>query len=103
MAKKDRRHLPIIVHAFSRSVLLPMIQARVVRVFPSTKFSHEWEVCVGENIFSYQVMHRGLSKKQLEKLDAVLAGSAITALVEKEMDSTKRVRITSINNHPFET
>ncbi len=58
MAKKDRRNLPIIVHAYSRSLKQEQVHERIVRVFPETKFSLEWEVCSDNILKHYQVMKR---------------------------------------------
>lgn len=99
MVKKDRRHLPLIVHAFSKSYSRPNPMARVIRVFPETKFSFEWEVCELNQLEHYQIMKRGLSKSEAKELGEVLSGSSVEFTLEKELERSKRVKVLSLNNH----
>lgn len=102
IVRKDRRNLPLIVHAFSRNFKAENPSVRVVRVFPQTKFSHEWESCELNQIQHYQVMKRSLSKASLNILSEVLAGASLEVQTEKELEGSKRVKILSLNNKPFE-
>jgi ribosomal protein RSM22 (predicted rRNA methylase) len=101
LARKDRRHLPVIVHAYSKIETKDVSQQRVVRVFAETKFSFEWEVCDANSIKRFQIMKRGLSKNQLERLGHVLSGAAVDCVIEKKMDHAFRVKVLKINNLPF--
>jgi len=89
---KDRKLLPIIMHLYSR-IHFKQDSQRIVRVLPETKFSFEWEVCVGESIDSYQVMKRGIEKKRLKQLSEILAGASINTELEKDMGAVKRVKL----------
>lgn len=97
MARKDRRNLPIIVQAFSKTYQNENPILRVVRVLPETKFSYEWEVCEENQLQSYQVMKRGLDRATTDQLSGVLAGAAIEAELEKQLPDSKRVKIIKIN------
>lgn len=95
--KLDRKLLPLTVHAYSKSIKVKD-QERIVRVYPDTKFSYEWDVCRGEKIDHYQVMKRGFDKKTQKRLDEVLSGDAIETEVDKELEKSLRVRLIKRNN-----
>lgn len=98
MAKKDRRHLPLTVHAYSKQSFKNQAMTRIVRVFPETKFSFEWDVCELNVIKRYQIMKRGMSRDTLEIFGQALAGSGLEAEVEKVLESSTRVKVLSLNN-----
>lgn len=98
MVKKDRRHLPLIVHAFSKTFKSDNPSARVIRVLAETKFSYEWESCELNQLEHYQIMKRGLNKGELKKLSETLAGAALEIEVEKKLEQGKRVKIKSLNH-----
>lgn len=100
MAKKDRRLLPLIVHAYSKTYQ-HHDQERIVRVLPSTKFSFEWEVCLGERLERYQVMKRGLDKKAIKEIDEVLAGASMVSELDKSLEDRLRVKPIKINNKSY--
>ncbi len=93
MARKDRKLLPLIVHAYSKKSYPKTTQERVVRVFPETKFSFEWDVCHSNNLERYQVMKRNLEKASLKLLTQVLAGAPVETELDKEVEKTRRVRV----------
>jgi hypothetical protein len=97
MARKDRRLLPLTVQAFSRSQVAPAAKERLVRVHAETKFSFEWEVCLGEKIEHYQIMKRSYDKKTLKHIDEVLAGAAVESQLDKELEKSKRVKLMTVN------
>jgi ribosomal protein RSM22 (predicted rRNA methylase) len=101
MVKKDRRYLPLIVHAFSKTFKSDNPSSRVIRVLPETKFSYEWESCELNQLEHYQIMKRGLNKGELKTLSETLAGAALEVEVEKELENSKRVKIKSLNNSPL--
>jgi ribosomal protein RSM22 (predicted rRNA methylase) len=102
MAKKDRRLLPLTVQAFSRTSQRPTLVTRIIRVFPETKFSFEWEVCELNKMKHYQIMKRGLSKKVLDQLSEALAGSALEVEVDKELEKCTRAKVLRLNNIALE-
>jgi len=69
-----------------------------VRVLPETKFSYEWEVCRDNEIERYQVMQRGLSKESVKILSGAKAGDALSTELEKELESSMRVKVKRLNN-----
>lgn len=97
LAKKDRRLLPLTVHAYSKT-FAHRDSERIVRVHPETKFSYEWDVCTGDSVVRSQVMKRGLSKKKLKELDEVLAGAALESETDKVLESGRRIRPLKLNN-----
>jgi hypothetical protein len=97
MVKKDRRLLPLTVAAFSKS-FKHQDKERIVRVHPATKFSFEWDICLGEKIERYQVFRRGLDKKSQKDFDQVLAGSSLETQTDKVLENGRRVKVQKINN-----
>lgn len=93
MARKDRKLLPLTVQAFSRSFSMTNPEERLVRVFPETKFSHEWEVCHNNHLERYQIMKRDLSKQDSKYIGTILAGESIKTELVKEVSDTKRVKL----------
>lgn len=101
MVRKDRRNLPLTVHAFSKSFSTVNPTARVVRVLPETKFSYDWESCELNHLERYQIMKRGLNKNQTTLLSETLAGAALEVELEKVLETSKRVKIKSLDNKPL--
>ncbi len=96
MARKDRRLLPLTVHAYSRTYKTKNPEERLVRVFPETKFSFEWEVCHLNQLERYQIMKRDLTKSEIKDIGAVLAGAALETELLKSLESYKRVKILKV-------
>ena len=101
MVKKDRRNLPLTVHAFSKTFKSANPTSRVVRILPETKFSYEWETCELNHLEHYQIMKRGLNKMALNSLSEALAGAAMEVELEKEVEKKKRVKILTLNKLPL--
>jgi hypothetical protein len=93
MAKKDRKLLPLTVFAFSKTFKSQNPSERLVRVFPETKFSHEWLVCHGNKLEHYQLMKRDLSREESKKLSSLLSGKALVTEVIKKLDHVTRVKL----------
>jgi ribosomal protein RSM22 (predicted rRNA methylase) len=98
MVKKDRRNLPVIFHAYSRTFKSKNPDYRLVRVLPETKFSFEWEVCHQNVLERVQVMKREMSKTEEKAMAQVLAGTGLELEVVKELEQSKRVKVTKIMN-----
>jgi ribosomal protein RSM22 (predicted rRNA methylase) len=96
MARKDRKLLPLTVHAYSRSFKHENPAERIVRVLPETKFSLEWEVCHENALEHYQVMFRDLSKQESKEYGSLLAGEAVETELVKNLLDAKRVKIKSV-------
>ena len=93
MVKKDRKLLPLTVHAFSKNTYEKNPSERLVRVMPETKFSFEWEVCVENHLKKYQIMKRPYNKSEQKSLGQVLAGASVESEVEKETEQSTRVKL----------
>lgn len=93
MARKDRKLLPLTVHAYSRTFKTLNPEERIVRVLPETKFSFEWEVCQNNHLEHFQIMKRDLSKEETKNLGHVLSGTAIETEVVKTLEKEKRVKL----------
>ena len=98
MAKKDRKLLPLTVHAYSKTFSYKNPSERLVRVLPETKFSLEWEVCHDNVIEQYQVMKRDLTKQDTKSLGGILAGASIESEVVKTLERSKRVKVQKVGN-----
>lgn len=96
MARKDRKLLPLTVHAYSRSFNAKNPAERLVRVFPETKFSLEWEICHLNQVERYQIMKRDLTKQEAKELTAILSGASLESELIKEFDQYKRVKILKV-------
>lgn len=96
MAKLDRKLLPLTVQAFSKTFQRTNPTERLVRVFPETKFSFEWEVCHNNEIEKYQLMKRELAKPEAKKLSHILAGEGLETELIKTTEQSKRVKLTKI-------
>jgi ribosomal protein RSM22 (predicted rRNA methylase) len=103
LVKKDRRLLPLTVHAYSKSFKMDHHSQRVIRVHPPTKFSLEWDVCTGASAERFQIMKRGYDKASLKALESILAGAAVSTSVEKELEQSKRVKLLRVNNKLWST
>jgi ribosomal protein RSM22 (predicted rRNA methylase) len=99
LASKDRRHLPITVHLYSKEskTLEVNHKARVFRTLPETKFSLEMQVCVEEKesllLKHFQIYKKHYSKKEQKDLEQILAGDLVDYEVEKELPEYSRVKI----------
>lgn len=100
-ARKDRRHLPLTVMAFSKNIKIKELPIRIIRTLAPTKFSYEWEACINNQKVSLQVMKRSLSKSQMDKLENVMSGDEVQITLEKELEKYQRVRVLQINNLPL--
>ncbi len=96
LVKKDRKLMPLTIQAFSKTYFEKKIQERIVRVFPETKFSHEWEVCHDNVLERYQILKRDLSKIESKNIGNLLAGEAISTISLKEWGKSKRVKFQSV-------
>lgn len=96
MARKDRKLLPLTVHAYSKTFAYQNPSERLVRVLPETKFSFEWEVCHNNNLEHDQVMKRDLTKQEVRDLGEVLAGVSIETEVVKKLEKSQRVKLLSV-------
>lgn len=96
IARKDRKLLPLTVHAYSRTFKATNPSERLVRVKSETKFSFEWEVCHNNQIENYQIMKRDLSKAEMKAMGEVLSGAPLETELIKTLEQSKRVKIKSI-------
>ncbi len=93
MAKKDRRLLPVTVHAYAKKKENENPKERLVRVLPESKFSYDWEVCHENKLEHYQIMKRPYSKSEQKVLGQILAGEPVLTELEKDLDKMKRVKL----------
>lgn len=97
LVKKDRRHLPMCIHYYNKKEIDESqhkgIKAHITRVYPSTKFSFEWQICYKEKesliIKDLQIMTRGLKKSKIKELQNILAGDHIEFKILKELEQNK--------------
>lgn len=93
MMKLDRKLLPLTVQVYSRKAY-PRVDERLVRVYPETKFSFEWQVCHHNVLEEYQVMKRGMDKATEKQIGNLLSGEGLKTVTEKDMPDKKRVKLT---------
>jgi ribosomal protein RSM22 (predicted rRNA methylase) len=92
MMKLDRKLLPLTVQAFSKKAY-PRVEERLVRVYPETKFSFEWQVCHHNLLEDYQVMKRGMDKATEKRVGNILAGAGVKSELDKEVSGKKRIKL----------
>jgi len=97
LASRDRRHLPMTVMMFERDYQQRETHGRIVRVFPQTKFSHEWQICFQRNnelqLVRVEVPFRQFSKSQIKAVAAFLSGHEIQFEVLKELQEKLRIAL----------
>jgi hypothetical protein len=93
LAHKDRRLLPIIFHAYSTTFRTATAEQRLLRVFPETKFSWEWEICDKNQVKKVQLLKRGISRTQQKTISSLLAGAPLRVQVERDLGPSLRVKI----------
>lgn len=99
LAHKDRRNLPVVVHMYQRVAPEKRSEkvARIVRVFPETKFSHEWEVCrvEGEALVheKFQLMFKSIPKEHQKQVSQLKAGALCEWETDKLVGDTRRIKL----------
>ena len=91
--KKDRRTLPVLAHVYSKDHC-GNVQATLFRVLEETKFSFNFEVCVGDKIQKIEVMKKDYDKSQQKNIAGFLAGKKVNYIVLKEFSNVERVKLT---------
>lgn len=105
LSHKNRKWLPqtIGLYAKEETSKWSTNEGRIVRTYPSTKFSLEWDICStinGRNkLEHFQVMKRGLKKSYIKELDNVLAGGKFKFVLDRELGDNKfRVKLVEEDN-----
>ncbi len=99
LASRDRRHLPMTVMMFQREPREMETEklARIVRVYPQTKFSHEWQVCLsseaGNQLQRFELPFKLNSKTDKKNIESYTSGQGIEFEVEKDLTDRQRVRL----------
>ncbi len=99
LASRDRRHLPMTVMMFQREPRATETEqlARIVRVYPQTKFSHEWQVCLSADASNqlrrFELPFKLNSKTDKKNIDSYTSGQAIEFEVEKVLVDRQRIRL----------
>lgn len=92
MAKKDRNKSPISMGHFTKEPL-SVNEAMIIRVYPHTKFSLEWQVCYhkdGQNtIIDLQIPFKGILKSRLKELKAIRAGERVSFEITRHLTDNK--------------
>lgn len=91
LVKLDRKYMPVIMHFYSKEAKADSQnsnEARIVRTYPESKFSVEWEVCrnhVATKIEHFQILKRNLTKNQIKALKDLFSGDSLEFEIEKEL------------------
>ena len=99
LAHRDRRRLPLSVFMFERAPITGRVGelARIVRTFPATKFSHEWQVCHPQDgaltLQRFQLPFKSYPREWRRDVEALSAGHLIGYQVEKWLPGGVRVRL----------
>ena len=96
LARKDRRKLPVVAHLYQRAAPRALSHdfARIVRLHPPTKFSHDWEVCraAGDQLEHerFQLPFKNYPKTLAESVGEMGAGDLIHHWQDDRMVGTVR-------------
>lgn len=99
LAHKDRRRMPVVVHMYQRITpqVRPRNLCRLVRVYPETKFSHEWEVCRAEagKLFleHFQLPFKAVPKDHAKAVAALRSGALFLWETDRLVGDTRRIRL----------
>lgn len=100
LSHKNRKWLPLTLglYAKDKSGNWKAGMGRVVRTYPSTKFSLEWDICSNKNsrnvLEHFQVMKRGLIKARVKELDDALDGEKYKFVLDRKLEDNKyRVKL----------
>lgn len=99
MVHRDRRHMPVTVHVYTKAPQNKedVLRARLIRIFPKTKFSYEWEACHevgGKNLtVRLQLQNKHVEKADVKKIDAMKSGDEVIFTLEKETQDYLRIKL----------
>lgn len=100
ISHRNRKWLPMTLGLYEKNIdkNWNFSEARVIRTYPSTKFSFEWDACFlkdqKNSIMHFQVMKRKMTKEKIKKWEELLAGSSVQFEIDKDLgDNTLRVKI----------
>lgn len=77
LVKINRKWQAACLHLYSKYLSENQDQTVVLRTFPKTKFSKDWQVCQSNQVTEFSNLKRDYSKEQFKYLDEVLAGDTI--------------------------
>ena len=105
LSHKNRKWLPLTIGLYAKeeNANWSTNEGRVVRTYPSTKFSLEWDICSiksEQNVLEhFQVMKRGLAKRRVKELDEAIAGGKFKFVLDRELGDNKyRVKLVEDDN-----
>lgn len=97
MISLDRTIMPAVIHFYSASQKVQVVQAHIVRLVKILKHAFLWEVCTNENgqlvIISIEVPKKLMTKKEVKEFGAISTGLGIDYEVDKIIgDGVVRVK-----------
>ena len=67
---------------------------RIIRTYPETKFSLQWEVCFPDHSIKFvEIMKKDYSKKQAKEISKYLSGTEVDFDIVKTMDQKIRIKL----------
>lgn len=99
LAQKDRRKLPLTVFMFSRGENYQREEnlARIVRKFPDTKFSFEWQVCLSEEnalkLERFELPFKQVEKAEQKAVGELLSGALVKFETLKSLKDSRRIKL----------
>jgi hypothetical protein len=85
---KDRRTMPMMAHVYSKSEM-PLPSTRLVRIFPETKFSYEFQICHNNQILKFETMKKLYSKEEKNLIEEFNVGDSLEINIEKTLNDGK--------------
>ncbi|OUR96759.1 hypothetical protein A9Q84_10485 [Halobacteriovorax marinus] len=87
--KLDRKAMPLIAHVYTKDQDYKASSARKVRFLRETKYSFDWEVCLEVEgtlkHYTFEIVKKGLKKKEIKALQKTSVGISLEYEVLKEL------------------
>lgn len=75
----------------------PSGTGRIIRTYPETKFSFQWEICTKDELIRFvEIMKKDYTKSQVKDISKYLAGTLIDFDIIKEMNQKTRIKLKGI-------
>jgi ribosomal protein RSM22 (predicted rRNA methylase) len=85
---KDRRTMPLIAHVYSKEKYSTAFN-RIVRIFPETKFSYEFQLCQNNQISKFETMKKLYKKEDKRFIEELSVGDEMVMSVDKTLNDGK--------------
>jgi ribosomal protein RSM22 (predicted rRNA methylase) len=94
VASKNRTWQPMTLGLYLKEEKSLNNSSRIIRTYPETKFSLQWEVCMPDHSIRFvEIMKKDYSKSNMKLISKYLAGTEVEFDVIKEMELKTRIKL----------